>query len=59
MSNQYNPENTNSEKNKMPEIIELSDDEMDNNNETRELEMKRLHYRKNIDKDWFSEYTWC
>ncbi|CAH1768618.1 7189_t:CDS:1, partial [Entrophospora sp. SA101] len=23
-----------------------------------ELEMKRLHYRKNIDKDWFSKYTW-
>ena len=37
MSNQYNPkrsfslekENINSEKNKMPELIELSDDEMD------------------------------
>src|SRR4051794_9051699 len=20
--------------------------------------MKRLHYRKNIDKDWFSKYAW-
>ena len=53
-----NKENFNSKKNKMPEIIELSDDEMNNYDEIRELEMKRLHYRKNIDKDWFSKYTW-
>ncbi|CAH1768592.1 4338_t:CDS:1, partial [Entrophospora sp. SA101] len=43
---------------KMLEIIELSDDEMNNYDEIRELEMKRLHYRKNIDKYWFSKYTW-
>ena len=42
----------------MPEIIELSNDEMNNYDEIRELEMKRLHYRKNVDKDWFYKYTW-
>ena len=60
MSNQYNSkrffssgnEDFSSKKNKIPELIELSDDEIG------ELQIKRSHYRKNINKDWFSTYTW-
>jgi hypothetical protein len=66
MSNQYNSkrsfssenENSSSKKNKTPEPIELSDDETNNNDEIGELQIKRSHNRKNINKDWFSTYTW-
>ena len=66
MSNQYSSkrffssgnEDFSSKKNKIPELIELSDDETNNNDEIGELQIKRLHDRKNINKDWFSTYTW-
>ena len=66
MSNQYDSkrsfssdnENSSSKKNKTPESIELSDDETNNNDEIGELQIKRSHHRKNINKDWFSTYTW-
>src|SRR4051794_634567 len=66
MSNQYNSkrffssgnEDFSSKKNKIPELIELSDDETNNSGEIGELQIKISHYRKNINKDWFSTYTW-
>lgn len=66
MSNQHNSkrffssgnEDFSSKKNKIPELIELSDDETNNNDEIGELQIKRSHYRKNINEDWFSIYAW-
>src|SRR6266511_1536001 len=64
-------ENSNSKKNKMPEkefnisiqtieLIESSDDELNNSGEIGELQQTKesSHYRKNINKDWFNRYTW-
>ncbi|MDW3631711.1 MAG: hypothetical protein QOK71_09765, partial [Nitrososphaeraceae archaeon] len=33
-------------------------DETNNNDEIGELQIKRSHNRKNINKDWISTYTW-
>ena len=41
-------EDFSSKKNKIPELIELSDDETNNNDEIGELQIKRSHYRTKI-----------
>ncbi len=42
------------------ELIESSDDELNNSGEIGELQQTKesSHYRKNINKDWFNRYTW-